>query len=585
MRDIDDAALELRLREVLKERLGTLPLDLTVETLDQRRVATGRTRRFGRGRGMTLLAAAATVALVGGALAAGSGVLRLRSNVPPAPSLGLLAIASPDATPPSPSDLAEPSASPISAAGTGGTWIQTGSLINPGDGLLVRLLDGRVLAAGGGADGTAAELYDPTTGTWSATGSMIQPAGAATLLADGRVFVIDDLNWPSTGAELFDPATGTWKATAKPSGGGGPMLLGDGRVLLVDGNSPEIYDPASDTWTATSKMLATTYESAAVLLPDGRVLVAGGWSPCDRCPIKSAELYDPQTNSWTATADLPKAAAGMQAALLQDGTALFVGGDLAVVYDPATGTWTSVDKPASGGPWHPIPLLDGRTLLTGNDGAWGASELYDPATRSWTQAASMVPNPGSEYGSSQGTLLLDGTVLFQGGVVCRTDSPNSCRSGAGWTERYIPAGVAPPTGLAPVPSPTPTPVPTPTPSPFPPMAGPVPQGARPWDVTVENKSSRPATLFLAGEPLTDMSQLCGSITPDVVPAHTTETVTFQLPPKSVNDCWLMVLPGPGAGGAFGPTDGWPIPGPRKLVIQNGGDNKGPDDVSSLWEGP
>jgi hypothetical protein len=82
-----------------------------------------------------------------------------------------------------------------------------------------------------------------------------------------------------------------------------------------------------------------------------------------------------------------------------------------------------------------------------------------------------------------------------------------------------------------------------------------------------------------------MSQLCGSITPDVVPAHTTETVTFQLPPKSVNDCWLMVLPGPGAGGAFGPTDGWPIPGPRKLVIQNGGDNKGPDGVSSLWEGP
>jgi hypothetical protein len=115
MRDIDDAALELRLREVLKERLGPLPLDLTVETLERRREATGVAPRFGRGRGMTLLAAAATVALVGGALAAGSGVLRLPSNVPPAPSLGQLAVASPDAATPSPSRSASASSSPTAA--------------------------------------------------------------------------------------------------------------------------------------------------------------------------------------------------------------------------------------------------------------------------------------------------------------------------------------------------------------------------------------------------------------------------------------------------------------------------------------
>src|SRR5215204_7766409 len=56
-------------------------------------------RRFGRGRGMTLLAAAALL-LVGGALAAGSGVLRLPSVVPPvpAPSFAVLATASPDGT-------------------------------------------------------------------------------------------------------------------------------------------------------------------------------------------------------------------------------------------------------------------------------------------------------------------------------------------------------------------------------------------------------------------------------------------------------------------------------------------------------
>ena len=55
--------------------------------------------RSGRGRGITLLAAAALL-LVGGALAAGSGLLRLPTIVPPvpAPSLGVVATPSPDAS-------------------------------------------------------------------------------------------------------------------------------------------------------------------------------------------------------------------------------------------------------------------------------------------------------------------------------------------------------------------------------------------------------------------------------------------------------------------------------------------------------
>jgi hypothetical protein len=68
--------------------------------------------RFGRGRGMTLLAAAAFL-LVGGALA-GSGILRLPSLVPPAPapSFGLVATASPHTTSPGPSSQATSSPEP-----------------------------------------------------------------------------------------------------------------------------------------------------------------------------------------------------------------------------------------------------------------------------------------------------------------------------------------------------------------------------------------------------------------------------------------------------------------------------------------
>ena len=156
--------------------------------------------RFGRGRGITLLAAAALL-LAGGALAAGSGVLRLPSIVPPvpAPSFGVVATASPDATSPSPSDLAGPSAGPTASAITRptGVWIATGSMGTPRSGhTAVRLLDGRVLVAGGSdgqADLTSAELYDPASGTWSATGNMLNPHGGfpATLLRDGKVLVGD----------------------------------------------------------------------------------------------------------------------------------------------------------------------------------------------------------------------------------------------------------------------------------------------------------------------------------------------------------------------------------------------------------
>src|SRR6266567_1685026 len=64
------------------------------------------------------------------------------------------------------------------------------------DHIAVRLLDGRILVAGGRSDGrtglATAELYDPNSGTWSATGSMTAGRFAHTtvLLSDGRVLVV-----------------------------------------------------------------------------------------------------------------------------------------------------------------------------------------------------------------------------------------------------------------------------------------------------------------------------------------------------------------------------------------------------------
>jgi len=104
--------------EVLPDRVAESVLDEVHRTRQLTGLRRVRARRFGRSRGMTLFAAAAALLLLGGALAAGSGLLRQPTIVPPAPSLGPLAIAS---VSPSPRKLATASPSPTAVPIT---WTQ-----------------------------------------------------------------------------------------------------------------------------------------------------------------------------------------------------------------------------------------------------------------------------------------------------------------------------------------------------------------------------------------------------------------------------------------------------------------------------
>ena len=322
-----------------------------------------------------------------------------------------------------------------------GSWSSTGLLGTEHSSHTATLLPtGQVLVAGGQGAGSA-ELYDPATGTWAATGSMGTALSrhTATLLPNGKVLVAG-----GTSAELYDPATGLWTATGSLSTARyshTATLLPNGKVLVAGGidgiyvlSSAELYDPATGTWTATLNMGDPHGRHTATLLPNGKVLVAGGFpSTPFSDETRSAELYDPATGTWSYTGGLNDGRFAHTATLLPNGKVLVAGGfsnpffptghvlDTAELYDPASGIWETRTFMAFPRYYHTATLLpSGKVVVAGGQGIGGAllssAELFDPATGFlvsdfWRNTGSM----GTARLGHTATLLPSGKVLVAGG--------------------------------------------------------------------------------------------------------------------------------------------------------------------------
>ncbi len=219
----------------------------------------------------------------------------------------------------------------------GGYWVLTGAPLYGISGQTATLLlTGAVLVAGGGDYPQNAQKYYPSTGSWGPAWAMSRgrPLHTATLLHNGRVLVAGGY---VTSAELYDPPSETWHATASMHVGRAhdtATMLPSGRVLVaggVSGSSPtrtaELYLPNRARWIRTGSMAQARADFQAVLLPSGEVLVMGGEGPGGPTnALASAELYDPATSTWTSTGSLTKGRWGFVAVLLPNGKVLAAGG-------------------------------------------------------------------------------------------------------------------------------------------------------------------------------------------------------------------------------------------------------------------
>jgi hypothetical protein len=150
------------------------------------------------------------------------------------------------------------------------------------------------------------------TGSWTAGPSRkfsSRKTGASVMYDDGKILIVGGGDPPTKTAEFIDlkAASLAWQYASSMTYARrhiNATVLADGKVLVTGGTSKsgndasgavlaaEMWDPATGptgSWTTLASMqVPRLYHSTAILLPDGRVLSAGG-----NKANKNAEIYSP----------------------------------------------------------------------------------------------------------------------------------------------------------------------------------------------------------------------------------------------------------------------------------------------------
>lgn len=285
-----------------------------------------------------------------------------------------------------------------------------------------------VLVAAGAMIATVVAIAAPTGASATAADPSVSSPQNATSQAGGQTSPARAQASPSptpTNANGWS-VTGSM-TTARV--GHASTLLADGRVLVAGGHadtnprgpilsSAELYNPSTGAWQAAANMPIAVADAAAVTLPNGTVLVAGGAG-------FNTELYKPTTNTWTMGPRMPAANFGTTFAAMLPNGKVFVLGTSATSYNPRNQKWKALAKP----PHIDTTRNNSTTQLPNGDiattetiqyaccmpqNAITGPSVYHWATNKWATMPVPPKNPGLGVAVAA---LPNGNIIIAGGVV------------------------------------------------------------------------------------------------------------------------------------------------------------------------
>ncbi|HXY50173.1 MAG TPA: kelch repeat-containing protein [Terriglobales bacterium] len=211
----------------------------------------------------------------------------------------------------------------------------------------------------------------------------------------------------------------------------------------VSGSATITVTSSGGRFMPTGSMRHARGFHTATLLPDGKVLMAGGayrTNPSIPIPcyggMPSAELYDPLTGSFTAAGNMAAPRYNHTATLLLSGQVLVTGGigvitslpdcddggippvwNSAELYDPSYGSFEAKGSMTAAREGHTATLLPGGKVLIagGNDETFvgtKTAEIYDPQAGAFSSTGDM----STRRSSHTATVLANGKVLIAGGI-------------------------------------------------------------------------------------------------------------------------------------------------------------------------
>src|SRR6266550_6141483 len=296
-------------------------------------------------------------------------------------------------------------------------------------------------------------LWDPSANTNTAapqSGTNMFCSGNS-FLSNGQLFVAGGHNTNYVGipnARTYNPFNNTWTqlpnmnnnrwyptSTTLPSG---DVLVVSGWIDTTQGVNvePQVWQAATASWRNLSTAhLALPFYPFMFLAPNGKVFCAG--------PSQTTRYLDVSgTGAWSSVANNNYGDRNWGSPVMyDDGKVLLTGGSPCGFYDTScttlptataeiidltssTPAWKYTGSMAGGRKLHNATLLpDGKVLVTGgsrgsedpnsnsSDPAY-ASEMWDPATGTWSTMASLTVFRGYH---SIAALLPDGRVLSAGG--------------------------------------------------------------------------------------------------------------------------------------------------------------------------